>query len=138
LGKRHVAGFKQFMVRGNVLDLAVAVVMGAAFGAVVTALVKDLITPLIAAIIWKPAFSTIEFTVNGCKFPVGDFINALVSFLLIGAAVYFFIVLPQIVLADPRLSRGRLSGKAFAEGTLRFCALSPDRLVPGATYNVGL
>jgi hypothetical protein len=79
-------GFKQFMLRGNVLDLAVAVVMGAAFGAVVTALVKDLITPLIAAIIGKPDFSAIEFTVNGSKFLIGDFINAVVSFLLIGAA----------------------------------------------------
>ena len=87
-------GFKQFMLHGNVLDLAVAVVMGAAFGAVVTALVKDLITPLIAAIIGKPDFSAIEFTVNGSKFLIGDFINAVVSFLLIGAAVYFFIVLP--------------------------------------------
>ena len=62
-------GFKQFMLRGNVLDLAVAVVMGAAFGAVVTALVKDLITPLIAAIIGKPDFSAIEFTIRGSKFP---------------------------------------------------------------------
>ena len=87
-------GFKQFMLRGNVLDLAVAVVMGAAFAAVVTALVKDLITPLIAAIIGKPDFSAIEFTVDGSKFLIGDFINAVVSFLLIGAAVYFFIVLP--------------------------------------------
>ena len=86
--------FKQFILRGNVLDLAVAVVMGAAFGAVVTALVKDLITPLIAAIIGKPDFSAIEFTVNGSRFPIGDFINAIVSIILIGAAVYFFIVLP--------------------------------------------
>ena len=88
-------GFKQFILRGNVLDLAVAVVMGVAFGAVVTALVKDLITPLIAAIVGKPDFSAIEFTVNGSKFPIGDFINALVSFILIAAAVYFFIVLPM-------------------------------------------
>ena len=87
-------GFKQFMLRGNVIDLAVAVVMGAAFGAVVTALVKDLITPLIAAIVGKPDFSAIQFTVNNSKFLIGDFINALISFLLIGAAVYFFVVLP--------------------------------------------
>jgi large conductance mechanosensitive channel len=71
-------GFKQFVLRGNVLDLAVAVVIGAAFGAVVTALVKDLITPLIAAIIGKPDFSTIDFTINGSKFPVGDFRPGLV------------------------------------------------------------
>jgi large conductance mechanosensitive channel len=87
-------GFKQFMLRGNVLDLAVAVVMGAAFGAVVAALVKDLITPLIAAVIGKPDFSAIAFTVHGSRFPIGDFINAIVSFILIGVAVYFFIVLP--------------------------------------------
>jgi large conductance mechanosensitive channel len=100
-------GFKQFILRGNVLDLAVAVVMGAAFGAVVAALVKDLITPLIAAIVGKPDFSGIVFTVNNSKFPIGDFINALVSFLLIGTAVYFFVVLPVNKLMA-RLRRGRL------------------------------
>ena len=98
-------GFKQFIMRGNVLDLAVAVVMGAAFGAVVTALVKDLITPLIAAIVGKPDFSAIQFEVNASKFLIGDFINALVSFLLIGAAVYFFVVLPMNALIA-RLRRG--------------------------------
>ena len=87
-------GFKAFLLRGNVLDLAVAVVMGGAFGAVVTALVKDLITPLIAALVGKPDFSAIAFTVNNSKFLVGDFINAVVSFLLVGTAVYFFVVLP--------------------------------------------
>src|SRR3954447_26797963 len=87
-------GFKQFLLRGNVLDLAVAVVMGAAFGAVVTALVKDLITPIIAAIVGQPDFSAIFFEVNGSKFLIGDFANAVVSFLLIAAAVYFFVVLP--------------------------------------------
>jgi large conductance mechanosensitive channel len=88
-------GFKEFMLRGNVLDLAVAVVMGTAFGAVVTALVKDLITPLIAAVVGKPDFSGIVFTVHGSRFAIGDFINAIVSFILIGVAVYFFIVLPM-------------------------------------------
>jgi large conductance mechanosensitive channel len=87
-------GFRQFLLRGNVLDLAVAVVIGGAFGAVVTALVKDLITPLIAAAVGKPDFSAISFTINGSQFPIGDFINALVSFLLIAAAVYFFIIVP--------------------------------------------
>lgn len=99
-------GFKQFMLRGNVLDLAVAVVMGAAFGAVVTALVKDLITPIIAALVGKPDFSNIEFTVNGSKFLIGDFINAIVSFLLIGAAVYFFVVLPVNALME-RMRKGQ-------------------------------
>jgi large conductance mechanosensitive channel len=88
-------GFKQFLLRGNVVDLAVAVVMGGAFGAVVTALVKDLITPLIAALFGKPDFSAIVFEVNGSKFLVGDFINARVSFLLIAAAIYFIIVVPM-------------------------------------------
>src|SRR5882762_11560799 len=100
-----LTGFKQFMLRGNVLDLAVAVVMGAAFGAVVTALVKDLITPLIAAIVGKPDFSAIQFEVNGSKFLVGDFINALVSFVLIAAAVYFFVILPMNALVA-RMRRG--------------------------------
>jgi large conductance mechanosensitive channel len=98
-------GFKQFIMRGNVLDLAVAVVMGAAFGAVVTALVKDLITPLIAAIVKERDFSTIQFEVNASKFLIGDFINALVSFLLISAAVYFFVILPMNSLMA-RLRRG--------------------------------
>jgi large conductance mechanosensitive channel len=87
-------GFRQFLLRGNVLDLAVAVVIGAAFGAVITALVKDLITPFIAAIVGKPDFSAIAFEINGSKFLIGDFINAFLSFVLIAAAVYFFIVLP--------------------------------------------
>jgi large conductance mechanosensitive channel len=98
-------GFKQFIMRGNVLDLAVAVVMGAAFGAVVTALVKDLLTPLIAAIVGKPDFSAITFEVNASKFLIGDFINALVSFILIAAAVYFFVILPMNTLMA-RMRRG--------------------------------
>lgn len=87
-------GFKEFMLRGNVLDLAVAVVMGAAFGAVVTAMVKDLLNPVIAAIVGKPDFSAIAVTVNGSKLLIGSFLNDLISFLMIGAAVYFFVVLP--------------------------------------------
>ncbi len=83
-------GFKLFLLRGNVIDLAVAVVIGVAFGAVVTALVKDLITPLIAAIGGKPDFSAIQFTINGSKFLIGDFVNAVISFLMVAAAVYFF------------------------------------------------
>ncbi len=87
-------GFKQFLLRGNVVDLAVAVVMGATFGAVVTALVKDLLTPFIAAIVGKPDFSAIAFTLNNSVFAIGDLMNAIISFLLIAAAVYFFVVLP--------------------------------------------
>src|SRR5207248_2656570 len=87
-------GFKQFMLRGNVLDLAVAVVIGAAFGEVIAALVKDLLTPFIAAAVGKPDFSAIAFTVNGSRFPIGDFINAVVAFVLVGAALNFFVVAP--------------------------------------------
>lgn len=87
-------GFKKFILRGNVVDMAVGVVIGAAFGGVVTALTKDLLTPLIAAVVGKPDFSAIRFTINGSMFPVGDFINACVSFLLIAAAIYFFVVTP--------------------------------------------
>jgi len=98
-------GFKQFILRGNVLDLAVAVVMGGAFGAVVTALVKDLLTPLLAAVAKTPDFSALAFTVNGSKFLIGDFINTLISFLLIAIAVYFFVIMPVNALIA-RLNRG--------------------------------
>jgi large conductance mechanosensitive channel len=100
-------GFREFVFRGNVLDLAVAVVMGAAFSAVVTALVKDLITPLIAAIVGAPDFSSIALTVNGSKLLIGDLLNAVISFVLQAAAVYFFIVLPVNHLMA-RLRRGEV------------------------------
>jgi len=89
-----LSGFKQFILRGNVVDMAVGVVIGAAFGGVVTSLTSDLLTPFIAAIVGKPDFSAIHYTINGTLFPVGHFINALISFLLIAAAVYFFVVTP--------------------------------------------
>lgn len=87
-------GFRDFVLRGNVVDLAVGVVIGAAFGTVVSAFVKDLLTPVIAAIVKKPDFSGFFFELNGAKFLYGDFVNAIISFLLIAAAVYFFVVLP--------------------------------------------
>jgi large conductance mechanosensitive channel len=89
-----LGGFKQFILRGNVVDMAVGVVIGAAFAGVVGALTKDLLTPLIAAIVHQPDFSAIKFTVNGSVFLLGDFLNAVVSFLLVAAAVYFFVVTP--------------------------------------------
>ena len=89
-----LTGFKQFILRGNVIDMAVGVVIGAAFATVVSAFTKDLLTPLIAALVGKPDFSAIKFTVNGSLFALGDFINALLSFLLVAAAVYFFVVTP--------------------------------------------
>lgn len=87
-------GFKQFLLRGNVVDLAVGVVVGVAFNTMVSAFVKDLLTPLIAAVAGKPDFSALVFTVHGSQFLLGDFINAVVSFILISGAVYFFVVLP--------------------------------------------
>jgi large conductance mechanosensitive channel len=88
-------GFKQFILKGNVVDLAVGIVIGASFSAVVTALVKDLITPFISAIGGQPNFSSIYFTINHSKFMAGDFINALVAFLINAAVIYFFVVVPM-------------------------------------------
>jgi large conductance mechanosensitive channel len=86
--------FREFVLRGNVVELAVAVVIGAAFGAVVTSFVASFITPLIAAIGGKPDFSALSFTINGSKFTYGAFFNALLSFLIIAAVVFFFVVRP--------------------------------------------
>ncbi|HTV82059.1 MAG TPA: large conductance mechanosensitive channel protein MscL [Acidobacteriaceae bacterium] len=87
-------GFRSFLLRGNVVDLAVAVVIGAAFTAIVNALVKDIINPMIAATVRKPDFSAFVVTIHGGKILYGDFLNALISFLIIATAVYFGIVLP--------------------------------------------
>jgi large conductance mechanosensitive channel len=95
-------GFKEFILRGNVVDLAVAVVIGAAFGAVVTALVADIITPIIAAIGGQPDFAKLSFTINDSTFLYGAFINAVISFLIIAAAIYFLVVLPLNKLAERR------------------------------------
>jgi large conductance mechanosensitive channel len=88
-------GFKQFLLRGNVVDLAVGVVIGAAFGTVVNSMVKDLLTPFLAAVVRKPDFSTFSFTIHGGKFLYGDFVNSVISFVIIAAAVYFAVVLPM-------------------------------------------
>jgi len=101
-------GFKEFMLRGNVVELAVAVVMGAAFTAVVTAFVKDLLTPIIAAIVGAPDFSAIALTINGSKLMIGDFLNALFAFLMVGIAVYFFVVIPVNALMA-RMRRGEVA-----------------------------
>ena len=87
-------GFKQFILRGNVVDLAVGVVIGAAFTSIVNSLVKDLLTPLVAAIFKQPDFSGLFFTVNHSRFMYGSFINALISFLIVAFTVYFFVVTP--------------------------------------------
>jgi large conductance mechanosensitive channel len=87
-------GFRDFILRGNVVDLAVAVVIGAAFTAIINSLVKDIINPLIAAIFHKPDFSYLVLDVGGGKITYGNFLNATIQFLLVAAAVYFFFVLP--------------------------------------------
>ncbi len=104
-----IHGYKEFISRGNVIDLAVAVVIGAAFGALVDSLVADLFTPVIAAIIGEPDFSGLTFTINGSKFTYGNFINALIAFFSISVAIYFFVVVPI----------NRLKGEA--EATHREC-----------------
>jgi large conductance mechanosensitive channel len=111
-----LSGFKQFILRGNVTDMAVGVVIGAAFAGVVTAFTKDLLTPFIAAIVGKPDFSAITFSINNSVFAVGDFINAAISFLLVAAAVYFFVVTPINAL----VSRMR-KAPAPADPTTRKC-----------------
>src|SRR5262245_36699424 len=98
-------GFKRFILRGNVIDMAVGVVIGAAFTTVVSAFTKDLLTPLIAAVVGQPDFSRIAFTLRGSHFAIGDFVNALVSFLLVAAVVYFLVVTPvNALVAHMRLA----------------------------------
>ena len=98
-------GFKDFVMRGNVVDLAIAVVIGAAFGAVVTALVADIITPLIAAIGGQPDFAKLKFTIHGSTFLYGDFLNKVISFVIVAAAIYFLIVAPLNRIAEARAAR---------------------------------
>lgn len=93
--KETIGGFKQFIVKGNAVDLAVGIIIGASFTAVVNALVKDLITPFIAAIGGQPDFSKISFTINNSKFLIGDFINVLIAFFINAAVIYFLIVTPM-------------------------------------------
>jgi large conductance mechanosensitive channel len=111
-------GFKEFMLRGNVIDLAVAVVIGAAFGAVVEAMVKDLLTPIIAALVGKPDFSSIGLTIRGSRLLIGDFLNAMTSFVLIAGAVYFFVVAPvnaMVALRKRREAPAEVSTKSCPE-----------------------
>ena len=112
--------FREFILRGNVVDLAVAVVIGAAFGAVVTAFVEDIITPLIAAIGGKPDFSALPFTINGSTFRYGDFLNAVISFLIIATVIFFFVVKPMNALAGPPQAQ-RGAGAGVPAGGRRAC-----------------
>jgi large conductance mechanosensitive channel len=95
-----MGGFRKFLFRGNLIDLAVAVVIGVAFNAVIQALIADLITPLITAIAGKPSFSSLSFTVNKSHFAYGSFLNALISFVIIAAVVYYLIVSPAAKITD--------------------------------------
>jgi large conductance mechanosensitive channel len=97
---RMLKEFRQFILRGSLVDLATAVVIGTAFTAVVNAVVKDLITPLIAAIGGKPDFSDLAFTINGSRFAYGDFLNALLAFLIVAAVVFFFVIKPVNTLLE--------------------------------------
>jgi large conductance mechanosensitive channel len=93
-------GFRAFLLRGNVVDLAVGVVIGVAFGTVIAAFVKDLVTPLIAAFGGQPDFSALYFTINKSKFLYGDFINAILAFVIIAAVIYFLVVIPYTALIE--------------------------------------
>jgi large conductance mechanosensitive channel len=104
--KRITTEFKEFILRGNVVDLAVAVVIGAAFGLVVSSLVKDLLTPLITAVFGKPSFAGLTFTIHDSVFYYGDFLNTVIAFLSVAAAVFFVVVKPLNVLIE-RSKRGQ-------------------------------
>jgi large conductance mechanosensitive channel len=116
-GPDVVAEFKQFVLRGNVVDLAVAVVIGVAFGGMVTAFVADIITPLIAAIFGSHDFSALTFTVNGSKFLYGSFINAVVAFVLVAAAIFFFVVKPMNMIQARRAGADAPSTRPCPECT---------------------
>ena len=109
--------FQKFLFRGNLLDLAVAVVIGTAFGAVVTALVQDLLTPLIAALVGKPNFSALSFSLHHATFLYGAFINAVVSFVLVSAAIFYLVVVPMNLL----LSRARHQPAPVAPPATKAC-----------------
>jgi len=119
-------GFKTFLLRGNVVDLAVGVVIGVAFGAVVTALVKDLVTPLVAALFGKPNFGGLSFTINNSRFLYGDFINAVVSFVVVAAVIYFFVVLPFTALI------ARFQKEPAADPTTKKCTECLSEIPIGA------
>ena len=122
-----IKGFREFILRGNVIDLAVAVVIGAAFGAMITAFVANIITPLIAAIFGKPDFSDLVFTINNSTFKYGLFINAVISFLLIAAAIYFVVVVPM-----NKMNELRARGKAPEDPTTKQCPECLSEIPAGA------
>lgn len=120
-------GFREFILRGNVLDLAVAVIIGGAFGAVVTSFVADVITPLIAALVGKPDFSAIVLKVNGSPVKIGSFLNSLFAFLLVGAAVYFAMVAPMNA-----WKARRAKGEPTPDPTTKTCPACMESIVIAA------
>jgi large conductance mechanosensitive channel len=130
--------FRAFILRGNLVDLAVAVVIGTAFTAVVAALVKDIITPLIAAIFGKPSFAGLAFTINGSRFAYGDFLNALLTFLIIAAVVFFLVLKPVNILMARRRAEEEVESptrdcpECLSEIPLnaRRCAFCTSQLAP--------
>ena len=126
--------FREFLLRGNLVELAVAVVIGTAFAAVIAALVKDLITPLIAAIGGQPDFSDLKFEINGSQFLYGDFINALIAFLIVAAVVFFLVLRPTAKLMD------RMKTQEDVEEETRRCPrawLEPGLRHRGARSHLG-
>ena len=123
-----VKGFQKFLLRGNVLDLAVAVVVGAAFTAVVQALTRDIITPIIGVFGGLPDFTTWTFTINGSTFQIGDFINAVIAFVITAAVLYFVIVLPMNALAERR-KRGEVPPPAAPSEEVLLLTQIRDALV---------
>jgi large conductance mechanosensitive channel len=117
-GRDMIKEFREFLLRGNVVDLAVAVILGAAFGAVITSFVEDLLTPLLAAVGGEPDFAGLTFSINGSRFRYGEFINAVVSFLIIGAAVFFLVVKPVNALMARRKAGEEPEPEAVAEDVI--------------------
>lgn len=132
-----IKGFRDFISRGNVVELAVAIVVGTAFTALVTSLVEDLLTPVIAAIIGEPDFSDLTFTINDSVFRYGNFINAVIAFLTVAAAIYFFVVVPLNKLQERRRRGEEPSTKTCPECLseipveARRCAYCTAELRPG-------
>ncbi len=126
--KNALGGFKQFILRGNVVDLAVGIMIGAAFNTVVSSLVKDILTPFIAAIAGRHQFTSFSFTINGAQFLYGDFLNNLISFLITAIAIYFFVVLPLNKLNEKMAPKG-----PPAEATTTQCPECLSNIPIGAT-----
>jgi large conductance mechanosensitive channel len=119
-----MTGFKNFLMRGNVVDLAVGVIIGGAFGAVVASLTKDVLMPMIAVLVGQPDFSAIKLTLAGTDFGVGNFLNALVGFVLVAGAIYFFVVVPMNAV-NARLARPAAAPPVTTKKCPECCSVIP-------------